>query len=176
MTIAEGESKFLSHVFINHVYVVGAWSVWDNDMDPTWRLHYSRWRHREQCGLICKEIHHRKLFSAWRNSSRRLHHLHPETGLCWGSMLCHTHAGLPGSVDLMQCVLFSVPLHLSRTSTHACMLCVTVGMSWCGGERALFPSVPVRGLWMCSREGVSLYRHHCLRPTLRSGRCFCTLA
>lgn len=150
--------------------------MWNNDMDPTWWLHYSRWRHREQRGLIFKEIHHRKLFLAWRNSSRRLHHLHPETWLCWGSVLCHTHGSLPGSLYLMECILFSVLLQLSPTSTHEPMPCVTVGMSWCGGERALFPSVPVRGLWMCSREGVSLYCHHCLCPTLRSGGCCCTLA
>lgn len=155
------------------MYVAGAWSMWNHDMEPPWWLHYSRWRRREQCGLVCKEIHHRKLFLARRNCSRRLHHLHPETGLCWGDVLRHTHGSLPGSACLMDCiVLFLVPwqMPLRPVWLQAChdvverehyfRLCL-LEVCGCAPERACHCTVITAYAQHCAQEGAAVrWRNH----------------
>lgn len=46
---------------------------------------------------------------------------------------------------------------------------VAAGLSRRGGEGALLPPVPVGGVCLCPRGGVSLHGPHGLRPALRSG-------
>lgn len=73
----------------------------------------------------------------------------------------------------------SVSLSFSVTVpffSHAPPLSGSLGVSRRGGEGTLLSSLSVRGLWLCSSEGVSLHHHHCLCPTLCSGRRRCTLA
>lgn len=53
---------------------------------------------------------------------------------------------------------------------------VFVGVSWRGGEGAVFPSVPVGGLWLHSTEAMSLHHPYRLHPTMRTGGCTHPLA
>lgn len=62
-------------------------------------------------------------------------------------------------------IFFYVPLFFSHTCSS---ISDFVGVSWRCGEGALFPSLSVWGLWLCSTKSLSLHHPHCLHPTMRS--------
>ena len=151
-------------------------------LEPAWWLHHPRRRCGKQCVIVCREIHNRALCFTERGSTWPLRHIQPEETVRRDSVLRHTQHHLSGS--LLHVVL---NLLISQRGSHLCPSLslslsftspwfVFVGVSWRGGEGAVFPSLPVGGLWLRSTEAMSLHHPYRLHPTMCTGGCTHPLA